>query len=92
MGTFHEMQERTAILCSNFWEYDPPSTHPRQITFPKESTIKMKMTVYSPAGEAVAIQKDKGITAKPRDLIKFAQSGQIMVKAGRRDNNLCHKT
>ena len=50
----------------------PPT--PAQITIPKESTIKMKMTVYSPAGEAVAIQKDKGITAKPRDLIKFAQS------------------
>ena len=68
----------------------PPT--PAQITIPKESTIKMKMTVYSPAGEAVAIQKDKGITAKPRDLIKFAQSGQIMVKAERRDNNLCQKT
>ena len=70
----------------------PPPPTPAQITFPKESTIKMKMTVYSPAGEAVAIRRDKGITAKPRDLIKFAQSGQIMVKAGRRDSNLCHKT
>ena len=57
-----------------FGGYDPPLPTPAQITFPKESTIKMKMTVYSPDGEVVAIRKDKGITAKPRDLIKFAQS------------------
>ena len=42
----------------------------------------MKMRVYSPAGEAVAIRKDKGITAKPRDLIKFAKADKLWSKQG----------